>query len=130
MANERDLEHYFADLGYDYELLGPRMWLLDTRAGGGAGKVVVSYSPPLVVLRLKVAQLPGDKDDVKLFRLLLEANARELVHGAFGVEGRALVVVDTLDADFVEEEELQAAVDGIALAAAAITPRLKEYGLK
>ena len=130
MVHQRDLEHYYEELGYGYEIIGPRTWVLDAAAGGGAGKVVVSFSPPLVVLRLKVAALPGGKDDPRLMRMLLEANARDLVHGAFGLEGNALVIVDTLEADYLDEAELQASVDAMAFAAATIVPRLKEFGVK
>jgi hypothetical protein len=130
MANERDVERFFEELGYDYEMLGPQMWVVNAAAEGGFGKAVVSYSPPLVVLRLKVAELAKGQEDAKLFRMLLEANARDVVHGAFGLEKKAIVVVDTLEAEYLDAVEFQASVDGIAFAAATILPRLKEFGLK
>ncbi len=131
MADEREVEHYFEELGYDYEVIGPQMWILDAAStGGGAGKIVVSFSPPLLVLRMKVAELPGDKDDAKLFRTLLEANAHDLVHGAFGLEGRAIVIVDTLEAEYSDVAELEASVDGVVFAAATLIPRLKSFGVK
>jgi len=130
MATERDIERYFEELGYEYEMLGPQMWIVDPTPEGGAGKVVVSYSPPLVVLRLKVAEAAGVKEEAKLFRALLEANARDVVHGAFGLENTAIVVVDTLEAEYLDPVELQASVDSMAFAAATIMPRLKEFGLK
>jgi hypothetical protein len=130
MANERDVERYFEELGYDYEMLGPTMWVVDAAVEGGFGKVVVSYSPPLVVLRLKVVELTKGRDDAKLFRALLEANARDVVHGAFGLEDNAIVVVDTLEAEYLDVVELQASVDGMAFAAATILPRLEKFGVK
>ncbi len=130
MATERDVERYFEELGYDYEMMGPQMWVVDAGAEGGFGKVFVSYSPPLVVLRLKVADLPKGGGDAKLFRMLLEANARDVVHGAFGLEDKTIVVVDTLEAEYLDAVELQASVDGMAFAAATVLPRLKEFGLK
>ncbi|NIT35220.1 MAG: hypothetical protein GTN49_01775 [candidate division Zixibacteria bacterium] len=130
MANERDVERYFEELGYDYEMLGPTMWVVDAAVEGGFGKVVVSYSPPLVVLRLKVVELPKGRDDAKLFRALLEANARDVVHGAFGLEDNAVVVVDTLEAEYLDVVELQASVDSMAFAAATILPRLEKFGVK
>jgi hypothetical protein len=130
MATERDLERYFEELGYDYEMMGPQMWVVDAGAESGFGKVVVSYSPPLVVLRLKVADLAKGREDAKLFRMLLEANARDVVHGAFGLEDKTIVVVDTLEAEYLDAVELQASVDGMAFAAATVLPRLKEFGLK
>jgi hypothetical protein len=130
MATERDIERYFEELGYDFEMMGPQMWIVDAGAEGGFGKVVVSYSPPLVVLRLKVADLPKGGGDAKLFRMLLEANARDVVHGAFGLEDKTIVVVDTLEAEYLDAVELQASVDGMAFAAATVLPRLKEFGLK
>lgn len=129
MANERDLEKYFEELEYAYDIVGPQMWLIDTGAEGGFAKVLISYNPPLVVLRLKVADLPKG-DDAKLFRMLLEANAQELVHGAFALEGNSLVVVDTLEAEYLDIVELQASVDAMTFAAANIGPRLKQFGVK
>jgi len=129
MANEREIEIYFDELGYSYELLGPRMWVLDLSPAGTDGKVVVSFSPPLVVLRMKVAELPAG-DNAALFRTLLEANAQELVHGAFGLEGNAIVVVDTLEAEYLDLAELQASLDGVAFAAATIIPRIKSFSVK
>ena len=130
MANERDVERYFEELGYDYEMLGPSMWVVDAAVEGGFGKVIVSYSPPLVVLRLKVVELAKGRDDAKLFRALLEANARDVVHGAFGLEDNAIVVVDTFEAEYFDVVELQASVDGMAFAAATILPRLEKFGVK
>ncbi len=130
MANERDVERYFEELGYDYEMLGPSMWVVDAAVEGGFGKVIVSYSPPLVVLRLKVVELAKGRDDAKLFRALLEANARDVVHGAFGLEDNAVVVVDTFEAEYFDVVELQASVDGMAFAAATILPRLEKFGVK
>ncbi|MGD8718839.1 MAG: hypothetical protein PVH29_08455 [Candidatus Zixiibacteriota bacterium] len=130
MANERDVERYFEELDYDYEMLGPQMWLVDISEQGGFGKVVVSYSPPLVVMRLKVADVAEGMDEAKVFRALLEANARDVVHGAFGLENDAIVAVDTLEAEYMDAVELQASIDGMAFAAATILPRLKELGLK
>ncbi len=130
MANERDLERYFEELDYGYQILGPQMWMLETPAEAGFAKVVVSYSPPLVVLRVKVTPVPKGADPAKLFRMLLEANAQEVVHGAFGLEGDNIVLVDTLEAEFLDPVELQASVDGMTFAAASVLPRLKQFGSK
>jgi hypothetical protein len=74
--------------------------------------------------------LAKGRDDAKLFRALLEANARDVVHGAFGLEDNAVVVVDTLEAEYLDAVELQASVDGMAFAAATILPRLEKFGVK
>jgi hypothetical protein len=129
MANERDVELYFDELGYNYDILGPQMWVVDA-SDEGAGKVVVSYSPPLLVLRLKVLDLPKKVDEAGVFRALLEANARDVVHGAFGLEENAVVVVDTLEAEYLDAVELQASIDAMSFAAATIIPRLKKLGVK
>ena len=130
MASERDMERFFEELGYTYDILGPQMWQLETAAAGGFTKFMVSFSPPLVVLRLKVVDLPAKGDVAKIMRLLLEANAGEVVHGAFGLEGNAIVLVDTLEADYMDPAELQASVDGMTFAAATIIPRLKNAGIR
>src|SRR5688572_30784037 len=91
------------------------MWVL----GGEGERVVVHYSPPLLILRAKVLEAPADDaQSGKLFRKLLELNAGDLVHGAYAIEANDIILTDTLELDSLAFADLQASVDSIQLALA------------
>ena len=41
-----------------------------------------------------------------------------MVHGAYAVDGNSIVIIDTLEAETMDLEELQASIDAIGLALA------------
>ena len=53
-----------------------------------------------------------------LYRTLLELNATEVVHGAYGIEDGDLILSDTLELETLDFLELQASMESITLAAA------------
>ena len=57
------------------------MWIIRDTAN-----VVVTYEPPLVVFRMKLMEIPKDRRE-DFFKLLLELNATNMIHGAYGIEG-------------------------------------------
>ena len=68
----------------------PGLWLVRTAAGA---EVLVNFAPPVAILRVTVMTLPaGTAQQAKLCRQLLEYNARDLVHGAYGLEGDKVVL--------------------------------------
>jgi hypothetical protein len=81
--------------------------------------VVVSLAPPVVILRVRVMEVPKDATArADLFRQLLEYNARELVHGSYGVEGDHVLLTDTLELENLDYTEFEASFDSITLALA------------
>jgi hypothetical protein len=81
--------------------------------------VVVHYAPPVVILRVRVMELPDSEPRrSELYRQLLEYNARELVHGSYGVEGDHVVLTDTLELADLDYTEFEASFDSITLALA------------
>jgi hypothetical protein len=94
----------------------PNLWL--ARAPDGA-QVVVHYAPPFVVLRVEVMELPArEPRRSELLRQLLEYNARELVHGSYGLEGDRVVLSDTLELENLDYSEFEASFDSLTLALA------------
>lgn len=122
MANSETIVSYFDKLGLAHHELGPEMWMV-TDASGTVSNIVVHLDAPLVVFRVKVMDLPEGEHSA-LFRLMLELNASEMVHGAYGLEGNAIVIVDTLQSETLDEQELQGSVDALALAVNTHIPRL------
>jgi hypothetical protein len=103
----------------------PNLWIAKTP---DESEVVVHYAPPVVVLRVRVMELP-DKEPRRseLFRQLLEFNARELVHGSYGVEGNHVLLTDTLELENLDFSEFEASFDSITLALASHLSALAPY---
>jgi hypothetical protein len=105
--------------------LEPNLWLARTP---DEAEVVVHYAPPVVVLRVRVMELPGSEPRrSELFRQLLEYNARELVHGSYGLEGDHVVLTVTLELENLDFSEFEASFDSITLALASHLATLAPY---
>jgi len=92
----------------------------------GIDKLVITLSGPVLVFRVKVMDMPRlHRED--LFRTLLELNASEMMHGAYGVEGDAIVISDALQIENLDFNEFAASVDDITLAVASHHSRLAKY---
>lgn len=98
------------------EEVEPGLWVVRTADGA---ECVVHYNPPVVVLRVRVMEPPpAEPQRADLYRRLLELNARELVHGSYGLEGDHVVLTDTLELENLDFTEFQASYDSIMLALA------------
>lgn len=103
----------------------PSLWVVRTADGA---EVVVHYAPPVVILRVRVMEPPsGEPRRSELFRQLLEFNARELVHGSYGLEGEHIVLTDTLELENLDYSEFEASFDSVTLALAAHVGALAPY---
>jgi hypothetical protein len=101
------------------------LWVVRNRSDA---EVVVSYAPPVVILRVRVMELPaGEPRRSELFRQLLEFNARELVHGSYGLEGDHVVLTDTLELENLDYNEFEASFDSLTLALASHLSALAPY---
>ncbi len=101
------------------------LWLVRTQQGA---EVVVHYSPPVVILRLRVMEEPAAVERrSELFRQLLELNARDLVHGSYGLEGDHIVLTDTLELENLDYSEFEASFDSLTLALSSHLGALAPY---
>jgi hypothetical protein len=128
MVTREDIESFLDRLsneGASYTEVEPGLWVV--RPGGALDiEVVVHYSPPVVVLRVKVMDLPADESRVAtLSRRLLQLNASDLVHGSYGIEREAIVLTEALELAHLDYEEFLAAYEGMTLALAS---HLRELG--
>jgi hypothetical protein len=90
--------------------------------------VVVHFSPPVVLLRVKVMTLPTNADTLAtLSRRLLELNATELVHGSYGIEDESIVMTEALELSHLDYEEFLAAYESITVALASHLRELGSY---
>lgn len=107
-----------ASEGASYEEIEPGLWKV--QPGGELDlTVVVHHSPPVVVLRVKVMDLPKDGNGTaKLCRRLLELNATDLLHGSYGIQGSEVVLTEALELSHLDYEEFQASYESLTLSLA------------
>jgi hypothetical protein len=121
MVSREDIERFLDRLaaeGVSHTEVEPGLWRV--RPGGALDfDIAVTYAPPVVVLRAKVMDLPPDAArQSALFRRLLELNATELVHGAYGIERDVVVLGSALELGHLDYEEFQASYESMNVALA------------
>ena len=90
--------------------------------------VVVNYSPPVVVLRIKVMDLPPDGAQRNaLEHRLLQLNGTDLLHGAYGIQKDEVVLTEALELDHLDFEEFLSAYESITLALASHIRELASF---
>jgi hypothetical protein len=128
MITREDIQSWLDRLdggGLTVAEIEPNLWLART---ADDAEVVVHFAPPVVILRVRVMELPeSEPRRSELFRQLLEYNARELVHGSYGLEGDHVVLTDTLDLENLDFSEFEASFDSITLALASHLATLAPY---
>jgi CesT_Tir_1 len=110
METRDNIEHYLIQMEYPFESIDSDMWIIRNTAN-----IVVTYEPPLVVFRMKLMELPKDRRE-EFFKLLLELNATNMIHGAYGIEGDNVVLIDTLQSEHLDFNEFQASLDALLMA--------------
>jgi hypothetical protein len=111
--------------GGTVEELGDGLWKVQTSE---ESEVVVSFSPPVLILRVRVMELPAKPTRrAELFHQLLKYNATDLVHGSYGVEGDHVVLTDTLELENLDFSEFEASFDSLTLALATHLGALAPY---
>ena len=118
MIGLEDLESYLIRTELDFEEIGEGIWAVHASPGGAQlPAIVVNHAPPVVVLRADVQRAPEDEvEQLRFYRRLLELNATELVHGAYGLENGQVMLSDTLELADLDFSEFQASLESIALA--------------
>lgn len=115
MVTRDDLESFLIRMDLDFNEVDEGMYLVHPANDGPP--VVVHHSPPLLVVRLKVWDLPKGRDLGKLYENLLVWNATDVVHGAYGIEEGVLIITDTLELETLDFPELQASLESMQMAA-------------
>jgi hypothetical protein len=128
MVTKEDIEGWLNRLAADgasFSEVEPGLWVV--RPSGELDfSVVVHFSPPVVLLRVKVMTLPTNAGQLAtLSRRLLELNATDLVHGSYGIEDQSIVMTETLELSHLDYEEFLAAYESITVALAS---HLREIG--
>jgi hypothetical protein len=130
MVNREDLESFLVRLGAEgasYTEVEPGMFVV--RPGGTPdAQVVVHLTPPVVLLRMNVMQIPSDiTKSSKLSHRLLELNASDLVHGAYGISGNDIILTEALELANLDYSEFLAAYESMTLSLASHVRELAQY---
>jgi hypothetical protein len=121
MATRDDIEHYLIQVGYPYESVEAGMWIIRNTVN-----IVVTLDPPLAIFRMKLMELPESRRE-EFFKLLLELNASEMVHGAYGIEDNNVVLIDTLQSENLDYNEFQATLEAMILSSTQDYQKLKSF---
>ncbi len=108
------IEKYLIDLGISYQEMPNNSWLIEDE-NKGYPKMIVSLSDPLVIISADVMPVPK-KNAEAFFRMLLELNATDLLHGAYAISGNDIIVIDTLEHATLDKEEFLASIESISFA--------------
>ena len=127
MVTREDIESFLDRLstnGATSSEVEPGLWII--KPGGALDlDVVCHYSPPVVVLRMKVMDLPSDDAaSATLNRRLLQLNASDLVHGSYGIAQDSIVLTEALELSHLDYEEFLSSYESMTLALAS---HLREF---
>ena len=132
MITREDLESYLIRMDMEWEEVEEGMFIV--RGQNSGIPVVVHHTDPVLLLRLKVMDLPEGDGREAFYRTLLEFNATDIVHGAYGIEENELILSDTLELATLDFEELQASVESLQYAVSSHVSQIRdmagEDGLK
>ena len=141
MVTREDVESYLIRMDADFDEVDDGMFLVRTANEGAP--IVVHHSEPLLLVRMKVMDLPApvrtapgaEAEDgaapkadglARLYEALLRLNATDVVHGAYGIEEGELILCDTLQLGTLDFEELRASLESIQLAASTHVSQIKD----
>jgi len=122
---ENKIEQFLIELKYSYREVKPNFWLLDDEDHSLEGMVIM-YTEPLVIIQVRVMDAPKEKRE-DFYAKLLELNAADMIHGAYGLDGEKVVIIDTLEYATMDYSEFRAALDAISLALTQHYPVLSVY---
>lgn len=130
MVTREDIEAFLdrlASEGATYREIEPGLWAV--RPGGALDlDFIVHHNPPVVILRVKVMDLPSTNGrSADLNRRLLELNATDLVHGSYGISGDSIVLTEVLELEHLDYEEFLSSYEGMTLALATHVRELASF---
>lgn len=128
MLTKDDIESFLVRLsttGATFTEVQPGFWIVRPSPDSELS-IAVNYSPPVVLLRVNVMNLPDDPaQTATLTRRLLELNASDLLHGSYGIQENQIVLTEALELSALDYEEFLATYESMTLALAS---HLRELG--
>ncbi len=118
MLNREDIESFLIRSDAEFEELDEGLWIVHPEGeSAGRPRILVNHQPPVLVCRADIRDLPiDDEDQLALYRKLLELNAVDLIHGAYGLEDGEVILSDTLELENLDFSEFRATLESLTLA--------------
>ena len=114
MSLKEKIEGYLIELSIPFEEKSENFWLISSQERS-LENVALTVEDTVATITVNVMPVPNTNNE-ELFKKLLFLNANEMIHGAYGIEGDNIVLIDTLEGETMDLEELQASLDSISLA--------------
>jgi hypothetical protein len=119
-----DVEDFLLQLSRHFENDGGTYLV---SAGEDKPPIAIRVAPPILAVRVAIGALPKDPEHQnKLFRRLLEYNATDLMHAAYGIDDHTVVLSAALPLDNLDLNELEAILSDLDLALARHVPTLHD----
>lgn len=119
------VEQFLIELDISWQELSPSAWLIDDESKG-LPSMVISHAGPIVMIRVDVMPLPAENRE-ELYTLLLSLNATDLLHGAYGLDGDKVIILDTLEYEGMDKTEFGASLEAMGLALQQHIPLLSRF---
>jgi hypothetical protein len=132
MRSQKDIEAYLGRMNRKYSQLEdqPGTFVISP-TDPKLPAIALRVDPPLVVLRVRVGEVPKDGHvHNELYRKLLTLNAKQLVHTSFGLEDTTIVLGGALELENLDYNELESMVDEIDVTLVQQVPQLAELSKK
>lgn len=127
MSSVDDLDSHLIQTGMRYEQIGHNTWVIQPDSAHPA-QIAISADDPIVLFSLPVIELTEDqKDDVSLFRCLLELNA-SLLHSSYSLQGDRIMLSGAQQLENLDFNEFQAMIDDICMALDNHWDKLAKWG--
>jgi hypothetical protein len=97
-----------------YQQIDPNLWLLDDEDHSLQG-VAIMQADPLVIIRAEIMDVPSG-NLLELYTTLLELNANDIIHGAYAIDNKKIVLIYSMEYETADYEEFRAALDSFSLA--------------
>src|SRR5450432_4031543 len=110
MRSREDIEAYLLRAGHPFDEVAESTWVVRDPESHGA-HFVVKLVEGIVLFRTKVIDIDDKVDRAALFTKLLELNANQMLHGAYGTADGSVVITCALRAENLDFNEFQGTID-------------------
>ena len=126
MRTREDIESYQSRSNYPHREIDDCTWLVQDPSGLRE-HVVVKIKGDLALFRVKVMDVA--KADAGFYSTLLELNATDMVHGAYGVTDGKVLLVASLRLENLDYNEFVGTLDDFGMALSKHHERLAPFGV-
>ena len=128
MRTREDIEAYLNRAGHPHREIDEHTWLV-TDISDAQEQIVVRMTNELVLFRMKLmdAKIVTDEQREHFYERLLQLNAEDMVHGAYGLSDGDLVLIASLRVEQLDYIEFSSALADFSLAVVNHYPQLSKY---